>query len=227
MGPRYACEVSETSHHCSHQGESNRWEPGLATPEILSSFVHGDPGLDSILTPLGIPCYIVFDGDEGIGERKCRNAAKDEDPVNLESSIQAAVDKSMGRADACDACQVRIWGDSQTAWRFGCGLSSARLPTGSNVVMYRSYFHCDRKIGSDGVSWSKNALWQRLQRSRVLRVGRLRVNSRPCSRPPPTQRARTCRKQSIWSSFTRLAGPDAPIPERANSACRRCPWNAS
>ena len=69
----------------------------LAIDGIVVVAVGGKGGFllpHSILTLLGIPCYIVFDGDKGIEERKRRNASKDEDPVKLESDIQAAVDKS-------------------------------------------------------------------------------------------------------------------------------------
>lgn len=69
----------------------------LAIDGIVVVAVGGKGGFllaHSILTLLGIPCYVIFDGDKGIGERKRRNAAKDEDPVKLESDMRAAVEKS-------------------------------------------------------------------------------------------------------------------------------------
>lgn len=62
----------------------------LAIDGIVVVAVGGKGGFllpHSILTLLGIPCYIVFDGDKGIGERKRHNAAPSACPWTAASAL--------------------------------------------------------------------------------------------------------------------------------------------
>jgi putative ATP-dependent endonuclease of OLD family len=89
--------VEGTTEQAIIEGCAERDGTPLAIDGIVAVAVGGKGGFllpHSILTLLGIPCYVIFDGDKGIGERKRRNATRNQDPVKVESDILAAVEKS-------------------------------------------------------------------------------------------------------------------------------------
>ena len=82
--------VEGTTEQAIIEGCAERDGTPLANDGIVVVAVGGKGGFllpHSILALLGIPCYVIFDGDKGIGERKRRNAKTSEDPVKLEGDI--------------------------------------------------------------------------------------------------------------------------------------------
>jgi putative ATP-dependent endonuclease of OLD family len=107
--------VEGTTEQAIIEGCAERDGGPLANDGIVVVAVGGKGGFmlpHSILALLGIPCYVIFDGDKGIGERKRLNAQKSEDFVKLEREIQTIVAKS---------CQdnreiLRFLGETEDDW---------------------------------------------------------------------------------------------------------------
>jgi hypothetical protein len=91
--------VEGTTEQAIIEGCAERDGTPLAIGGVVVVAVGGKNGFllpYAILTLLGIPCYVIFDGDKGVGERMRRNARPGADPAKLEADILAAVDKSRG-----------------------------------------------------------------------------------------------------------------------------------
>jgi predicted ATP-dependent endonuclease of OLD family len=107
--------VEGTTEQAIIEGSAERDGTPLAIDGVVVVAVGGKGGFllpHAILTLLGIPCYVIFDGDKGIGERMRRNARPDADPAKLEADILAVVDKSRG-----DNREIlRFLGETQDDW---------------------------------------------------------------------------------------------------------------
>lgn len=89
--------VEGTTEQAIIEGCAERDGTPLAIDGIVAVEVGGKGGLllpHSVLTLFGIPCYVIFDGDEGIDQRMRQRATKDNDPIKLEKDVLAAVEKN-------------------------------------------------------------------------------------------------------------------------------------
>jgi predicted ATP-dependent endonuclease of OLD family len=107
--------VEGTTEQAIIEGCAERDGTLLAIDGTVAVAVGGKGGLllpHSILTLLGIPCYVIFDGDKGIDQRMRQKAAKDHDPVKLEKNILTTVKK-----DREDNRQIlRFLGAAEEDW---------------------------------------------------------------------------------------------------------------
>jgi putative ATP-dependent endonuclease of the OLD family len=90
--------VEGTTEQAIIEGCAERDGTPLANDGVVVVAVGGKGGFlltHSILSLLGIPCYVIFDADKGTGERKRRDTKPSEDSGKLERDILAAVNKSL------------------------------------------------------------------------------------------------------------------------------------